>query len=532
MTRNWLTLGASDAVRLQTGIAKGATRREMMSWLMGAGLSAGLAGEILLGASEAFAQTPRSGGAIKVASQSASTADTVDPARSSLTTDYCRCFMFYNGLTLLDASLTPRMELAESFETTDAQNWVIKLRKGIMFHDGAELEAKDVAYTIVRQKDPKTGSSARALATQMEEVTVADKYELRIKLTTPNADLPVIFGTPHFLIIRDGTTDFSKANGTGPYLCHEFSPGVRSVARRNPNYWKNGKPYLDEIEYFSIQDETARVNALLAGDIQVASQISHRLKRRINATRGFTVMETKSGNYDSFILRQDASPTNNPDLVLAMKYLLNREQMRGALEGTVGNDQPIDPTHRFYFAGLPQRPFDLDKAKFHFAKSGLGNTALPAYAMNGSAGADKLVMLQQSAKQIGFNIDIQRMPGDGYWSRVWMKYPFTIGNINPRPSADILLSLFYKSDSPWNESAWKSEKFDQLLLAARGETDEAKRKKMYGDMQVMIYETNGVGIPLFGSFHDAYITKLKGLSPIPTGGMMGFGFGENVWLEG
>jgi peptide/nickel transport system substrate-binding protein len=59
----------------------------------------------------------------------------------------------------------------------------------------------------------------------------------------------------HFAMVKDGTTDFNNGNGTGPFLCKEFQPGVRSLAVRNPNYWKPGKPYLDEIEVFSIQDE-------------------------------------------------------------------------------------------------------------------------------------------------------------------------------------------------------------------------------------------------------------------------------------
>ena len=69
-----------------------------------------------------------------------------------------------------------------------------------------------------------------------------------------------------------------------------------------------------------------------------------------------------------------------------------------------------------------------------------------------------------------------------------MKHPVGFGNINPRPSADVLFTLFFKSDAPWNESDWKNEKFDQLLVAARGETDEAKRKQMYADMQVLVHE--------------------------------------------
>ena len=97
-----------------------------------------------------------------------------------------------------------------------------------------------------------------------------------------------------------------------------------------------------------------------------------------------------------------------------------------------------------------------------------------------------------------------------------MKQPLGFGSINPRPSADLLFTLFFKSDAPWNESAWKNEKFDQLLVAARGETDEAKRKQMYGDMQTLVHENCGIGIPVFISILDAHTAKLKGLKPIPT----------------
>ena len=270
---------------------------------------------------------------------------------------------------------------------------------------------------------------------------------------------------------------------------------------------------------------------MLAGDIQVASQIGPRVIRRIKASPGFTVFETASGNYNDFIFRQDADPTRNPDLVMAIKLLFDREQMKTALGGVVGNDQPLDPTNRYFNAALPQRPYDPDKAKFHFAKSGLGSTALPLYVMAGNTMTDQAVILQQSALGIGMNIDIQRMPKDGYWANVWMKKPFSGGNINPRPSADSLFTLFFKSDSAFNESGWNDPAFDKLLIQARGETDDAKRRQMYGDMQTMVSDKGGIGIPLFSSFYDAHTTKLKGLTPVPTGGMGGFGFCETVWLD-
>jgi peptide/nickel transport system substrate-binding protein len=94
-----------------------------------------------------------------------------------------------------------------------------------------------------------------------------------------------------------------------------------------------------------------------------------------------------------------------------------------------------------------------------------------------------------------------------------------------------LFSLFYKSDAPWNESGWRNEQFDQLLLAARGEADEVKRKQVYVDMQVMIHEQCGVAIPMFISLIDGYDRRLKGLGAIPIGGLMGYSFADYVWLD-
>jgi peptide/nickel transport system substrate-binding protein len=112
-----------------------------------------------------------------------------------------------------------------------------------------------------------------------------------------------------------------------------------------------------------------------------------------------------------------------------------------------------------------------------------------------------------------------------------MKHPLGFGNINARPSADVIFTQFFKSDAPWNEANWKNQKFDQMLLQARGEPDDAKRKKIYGDMQVLVHENGGVGIPMFQSSIDAHTAKLQGLGSIPLAGLMGFMFAENVWLE-
>jgi peptide/nickel transport system substrate-binding protein len=442
--------------------------------------------------------------------------------------------MIYNGLTSLDGSLTPQPALAESFNTKDAKTWVFTLRKGVTFHDAKPLTPADVVYSISRHKDPAIASKAKVLADQIESVKATGPNEVTVVLTSPNADLPVIVGTFHFHIVKEGTTDFAAGIGTGPYKLKEFKPGVRSVVVRNDNYWKPGKPYLDEIEFVGIGDEGARVNALLSGGMHLVGSINPRSIARITGTQGFAVFKTQSGQYSDLIMRKDVGPGTNPDFVLAMKHLFDREQMKKTIaidQAVVANDQPVDPTNRFYFAGLPQRRFDPEKAKFHLKKAGTTG-AVPVVASPAALySVEMALVLQQTAKGIGLDLDVKRMPADGYWSNHWLNSPVGFGNVNPRPSADILLTQFFKSDAQWNESRWKNEKFDQLLVAARGETDLAKRKQMYADLQTMIYNEAGIGIPLFLASLDGHTTKLKGLSPIPLGGLMGYSFAENVWLE-
>ena len=89
----------------------------------------------------------------------------------------------------------------------------------------------------------------------------------------------MILGTFHFQIVKEGTTDFNAGIGTGPYKLKEFKPGVRSMVVRNDAYWKPGKPYLDEIEFVGIGDESARVNALLSGGMDLVGSVNPRSVR-------------------------------------------------------------------------------------------------------------------------------------------------------------------------------------------------------------------------------------------------------------
>jgi peptide/nickel transport system substrate-binding protein len=528
-------IGAEESTRIMGALKSGATRRDVLSMLAAGGMQARLAGSIASVAVSAHAQAPRRGGRIKVAGSTGAVSDTLDPARQSNGTDYVRGFMFYDSLTYLDGTLTPQPQLAEEFTTKDAKTWVFRLRKGVTFHDGKPLTPQDVVFSVMRHKNPATGSLAKPLADQIDEVTATGPNEVTFRLAAANADLPVILGTYHFHIVKEGTTDFNAGIGTGPYKVKDFKPGIRAVGVRNGDYWNPGRPYLDEIEHVGIADEAARVNGLLSGELDLVLGIDPRSVSRVAGSSQHAVFETKAGPYTDLILRRDSSPGNNPDFVLGMKYLFNREQMIKTImlgHGVLGNDQPIHPAMRFYFNGLKQRAYDPEKAKWHLQRANIGSAAIPMIVSPVASGSIEIAtFLQREAAKAGVNFEMRRMPADGYWAQHWMKHPVGFGMIQPRPSADVMLSLFFRSGAPQNESAWKSGRFDQLLQAARAEIDETKRARMYADMQTLVHDESGIGIPYFMSALDGHVRKLKGLSPIPLGNLMGFSFSQYVWLD-
>jgi peptide/nickel transport system substrate-binding protein len=248
-------LTGRDARGVLEALQRGASRRDVLRLLAGLGMGAALAGNVLSLAGSAHAATPRRGGRLRVASATASIADTLDPARQSHQTDYARGCMLYNGLTALDGRLDPQPALAERFGSVDAQTWVFTLRRGVQFHDGRPLRPQDVVYSLLRHKDPATVSKAKVLADQIASVHASAADEVCVRLHQPNADLPVLLGTFHFHIVPEGTRDFSRGIGTGPFRLQEFKRGLRSIVVRNENYWKPGKPYLDEIEFSGLGDE-------------------------------------------------------------------------------------------------------------------------------------------------------------------------------------------------------------------------------------------------------------------------------------
>jgi peptide/nickel transport system substrate-binding protein len=529
---NW---SASDDAQVERALRSGATRRDLLRMFMAGGISLA-AGSTLLGrAGAAFAATPVRGGHFIAAAAASSTADTLDPAKASAQIDYTRICALYNRLTFLNGRGEVEMELAESIESADAKVWTVTLRKDVSFHDGKTLVAEDVVFSLNRHLDESVGSKVNALAKQMTAITALDPRTVQITLVAPNADLPTILAMHHFMIVAAGTTDFSKGNGTGAFVLETFEPGVKSLMKRNESYFKSGGAHLDSFEYFAIGDNTARVNALISGDVHLAASIKPQSLRLIESAGNVDVVKNTSGNYTNMNMRLDMAPGDKAGFIEGVKYLFDRELImksvaRGVAE--VANDQPLSPANRFYNPDLKPREFDPDRAKALFRKAGLLGRKIPVIASEAADySVEMATVLQQAGAGIGMDFDIQRMPSDGYWSKYWLVAPVHFGNINPRPTPDILFSLLYTSDAPWNESHFKNEKFDKLVAEARGLLDDGKRKEIYAECQTMISNEAGTAIPVWLSNMDAKSKTLQGLETNPLGGQMGFAMAEYVWLE-
>jgi peptide/nickel transport system substrate-binding protein len=533
-----IDLDVKDQNTLATALStEGMTRRQAIKWMTAMGVSVVSASSLVTAfGSKAFAATPKRGGRLRAAGASMSAKDTLDPARFSFEGDYSRGFTYYNGLTRIDSKGQAQPELASSFEpNANGTEWVFKLRKGVTFHDGKTMDADDVVYSLMRHKDPKVGSNAKGLADMIDVVKANGKDTVIVKLNGPNGDLPILLGTFHFMIVKNGTTDFTTAIGTGPYKVKEFKPGIRSVGIRNENYFMSGKPYMDEIEQFGIADASARLNAVFSGDIHMTTSVALASVAEVENRQGVEIFSTPAPRFTHLVMMADRPPFDNPDLRLAMKYLFNREKVLKTIMknyGQLANDHLFAPDDPYYNAALPQRNLDRDKAKYHLKKAGMENGKLELHVSDAAYGSVELgMMLQNEAARVGLTIQLRREPSDGYWTNIWRKRSFHAAEWNARPTDDLLLSIGFKSDAKWNESGYKNTRLDTLIDQGRSTVDMTSRKEIYGEVQKILYEDGCNVIPCFTNYLGVINSKVRGLVRRKTGGLGGYNYADAVWLD-
>ncbi len=491
------------------------SRRDFMAKATAMGVTAALATSVWN--SSALA-APKKGGKMRFGSGHGSTTDTLDPGTFANGGIIHQGYGMRNHLTEVNNDGTLIPELSEGWDASDdASEWVFNLRKGVEFHNGKTLDAQDVIDSMNHHRGKDSKSAAKPLLAAIKELKADGKNKVVFKLTGGNADFPFTVSDYHLAIMPsmgNGKVDWRSGIGTGAYIKQKFDPGVRATYKRNPNYFKSGRGHFDEVEFLTIGDVVARTNALATGEIDAMNRCDLKTVHLMKRNKKIKVEEVTGTLHYTIPMHTDVAPFDNNDVRMALKYSLDRDVLLQVIlkgHGVVGNDHPISTANRYHASELPQRKYDLDKAKFHLKKAGLTSLSVDLSAADAAfvGAVDAAVLYKEQAAKAGININVVREPSDGYWSNVWLKKPWCMVYWGGRPTEDMMFSNSLAEGADWNESHFSHKRFNELLIAARAELDEAKRRAMYVEMQTIVNMEGGTVVPLFANYVFAMSTKVQ-----------------------
>ena len=514
-----------------------ATRRDFMVGAMALGLTASAASAMW--SSRAHASTPKKGGHMRAGLNDSNTIDSLDSATYNATTMIAVSRAFRDSLVEVGQDNSAAPGLAESWEASDdATEWRFKLRSGVEFSNGKSLTTEDVINSINTHRGEDSKSGAKGVFEAIDDVTADGKDTVVVKLAAGNADFPYLLTDYHLTIVPtvDGKADVLSTHGTGTYLLKDFEPGIRATFEKNPNAWQGDEfGYVDSAELVTILDDTARVNALVTGEVDIINRPALKTINRLKRKAGVNIVDVESNLAFTHPMRMEGAPFDNYDFRMALKLATNREAFVEKVlygYGRVGNDQPIGPKFASYDPDLKVE-MDLDKAKFHLKKSGVGDTAIKyrfADTAYGGAG-DAAELVLEDWQAAGINVELVREPKDGYWSNVWNVKPFCACYWGPRPVEDMILSICYTGGAPWNDTNVDIASVNALVTACRAELDQAKRKDMYQTVQHILSDRGGTIVPAFGKDIAATTDKI-GIGPEIGGGweMDGGHFIKRWWM--
>jgi peptide/nickel transport system substrate-binding protein len=505
--------------------AKGrVSRRSFMKRTAAMGISAGLA-SALVGAA-ARADEPKKGGTISVGMQGGESTNSLDPALAASEVPFQVNMTWGEMLTDVapDGSIEWRIA-EEATANADASEWKFKIRSGVEYHNGATVTGDDVVATLKRHTDEKAQSGALGIVQGIKEMK-AEGDMVTLTLAGPNADLPYLMADYHLVIQPGGGVDNPAAGiGAGPYKVVANEPGVRHTFEKHANYFDSTIGHADNVELYVINDNTARTAALQSGQVHMINRVDPKIVELLKGVPGVQIKAVAGRGHYVFIMHCDKPPFDNNDLRMAMKLAINREEMvekiLGGL-GSVGNDFPINAAYPLFDDTIEQRKYDPAKAAEFYKKSGHDGSPLELRTAPGAfpGAVDAANLFAASAQAAGIPLTVKLEPDDGYWSNVWNVQPFCASYWGGRPVQDQMYSTAYLSTADWNDTKFKNAHFDELLIAARGELDQAKRKAEYSEMAHIIRDEGGLILPMFNDFVSGVSDKIGGWVDDPNGELM------------
>jgi peptide/nickel transport system substrate-binding protein len=407
--------------------------------------------------------------------------------------------LLFNALVKIDATLKVVPELAESLVRTDDLTYVAKLKHGVRFHDGAELTAKDVAYTFGSFLDPAFHGRSGAY-TNLKGVEVVDPYTVAFHLKTPSASFPInlVMG-----IVKDGSGAVNARSpiGTGPYKLQFFKPDDRIVLTRFDGYF-DGPAKNSGIVLKVVPDDTMRGLELRKGAVDlvvndVAPDIVWQMQRE-----GKLGIATGPGTDYAYVGLNLKDPMlQRIEVRKAIGYAIDRDAIvkylrRGFASTAVGILPPMSWAFQrqvFDFRYDPAEAIRLLDAAGLTDPDGAGPR--PRFTLTLKTSTSEMYRIQAAAIQqdlarVGIAVEVRSQEfatllGDVVKGNFQMYTAQFVGVTDP----DMLRRVFHSGQAPpngLNRAHYRNVDVDRLIEEASAMSDDGQRRMLYQQAQTAI----------------------------------------------
>ena len=456
---------------------------------------------------------PRYGGRLRLGILDGNQSGNLD-AHKPIGSGIVRGFALYSKLWEWDEQMQPRLALAELAEpNADASAWTLRLRPGLEFHNGKTIDADDLIFSIRRLTDPQLASPYAALLhwVDRDNLVKLDNRTVRLNFRDGRSYLPLAETWVNFGgIVPVDYHPVTNPVGAGPYKLKSFTPGQRSLFTRFENYYKDGKPYADELEIIDFKDQVSRLAALRAGQIDMANVLPTEQLPILAKDPRLQVIKSVSGNWLSFDMNLDKPPFNDPRVREALRLMADREELvRRALngQGRVANDlyAPSDPTFNH---SLGPRPYDPQRAAQLLKAAGQENLEVELITTPGTGLSSALVLAEQ-AKRIGVTLKVKQVDLATFQGPQKNDWALSTGGSIGAP----FLASAIHTDAPFavsNKTHFHDPQFSELFLAAMAQPDLEKRKALVHQVQQIQYERGGMLIWGYADLLDGVSTRVGG----------------------
>jgi peptide/nickel transport system substrate-binding protein len=443
------------------------------------------------------------------------TGGSLDPA-NGWTGWYVHQAGIYETLFYYDADMNLKPKLASGYKQLNDTEWEIQLREAVTFHDGTKMNADAVLFSLNRVLDPSNSRSSEY--SFIKDVRKTGEYTIVIETNDAYAPLIASLVDPVMSIISPNIVDANKQPvGTGPFKFVSFESGTSLEVEKNPDYW-GGEVKVDRILIQYNKDSTARTMLIKSGDVNIARDPLQSEYSALQANPDMNVTSKETLRTYFLYINGGKAPFNDTRVRQALSYAINRQEIVDtALEGVSGipatgiftNTMPWNANDQ-----IESYEYNPEKALELFEKAGIAKGADGKLYYNGKPFTieiqtyTKRAALQPSAEiiasqleDIGITTTVTILDSAALTENaVSGNYDFSFAAWSTAPTGDpdYFLSSHYLSTGNY-ASKWlrySNPRVDELILEARGETDDEKRGELYDKIQVQIQE-DAVILPVF-----------------------------------